>query len=95
MHRHDIPIYYDPRIPFAHKVSTLTGGPQSPFSVRHDSRNQIYFLRKHFSPWVVAANVAWIRFKNRIRLLMGKDDAPIAALRKQAILEGLRMPLAN
>lgn len=88
-----ISILYDPRIELAHKVSALTGGPQSPFSVRHYSRNQIYFLRKHF-PWpIVMANVVWIRFKNRMRVWLGLDSPDVAALRRDAIEEGLRMPV--
>jgi GT2 family glycosyltransferase len=89
--RAGIPIHYDPGLILLHKVSTLTGGETSPFSVRHYSRNQIYFLRKYFSPAVVAANIFWIRFKNRIRLLTGRDDAAIAEIRVQAIVEGQQM----
>lgn len=93
LNQRKIPIYYDPRISFAHKVGSLTGGPQSPFHVKYYSRNQIYLLRKHFSPAVVAANVAWIRVKNRIRLWTGRDDPASAALRRTSISEGLRMPV--
>jgi GT2 family glycosyltransferase len=91
--RHGVPILYDPRVTMAHKVHSLTGGQMSAFSTRYDSRNQIYFLRKHFGPGVVQANLAWIRMKNRLRLLLGRDDEATAGLRRKAIAEGLRVPL--
>lgn len=89
--RHGIAVYYDPSIELTHKVSSLTRGPQAPFSVRYYSRNQIYFLRKHFSRPVVWINVALIRLKNRVRRWLNLDDAASATLRRAAISEGLRM----
>lgn len=93
--RKRIPIQYEPRVTLAHKVHSLTGGQLSPFSVRHYNRNQVYFLRKHFSPTVVKTNVALIRIKNRLRRALGLDDAATSALREKSIVEGLRMPVGS
>jgi GT2 family glycosyltransferase len=88
-----IDVYYDPRIDLKHKVSALTKGPQGPFSVRHYSRNQVYFLRKHFAAPIVSLNLGMIRLKNRVRRWTGLDDSVVAGLRREAIAEGLRMPI--
>jgi len=93
LNRHHIPIMFEPAVSLAHKVSSLTGGAQTPFSARHYNRNQVYFLRKHFPPLVVHANILWIRLKNVARRALQLDDAAIADVRVKAIAEGLRMPL--
>ena len=42
-------LLYVPKSLVWHKVSTSTGGALSDFSLRYMSRNQIYFILKHFS----------------------------------------------
>lgn len=93
--RAGIKITYDPSIVMLHKVSALTGGQQSDFSVYYYSRNQIYFLRKHFPLSVVAFNLTAIRAKNWLRRHLGLDDSVAATLREKAIRAGLLMPVKH
>lgn len=94
LRKRGIPIHFYTAPLLAHKASQLTGGAQSPFSIRFYSRNQVYFLRKHFPRAVVYACLASIRLKNRLRKLLGLDSAEEARLRRAAVAEGLSMPLS-
>lgn len=47
MRAHGLRVAYDPAAVVEHKVSTLTGGAKSPFSLYYLNRNRIYFIRKH------------------------------------------------
>ena len=93
MKRAGLRLLYVPRITVAHKVSLSTGGEQSPFSIRHYQRNQIYLLRKHFGYWVLALQLPVVVAKVMLRLLLGKDRPAQAALRLRSIVEGIRMPI--
>ncbi|MFM0505052.1 glycosyltransferase family 2 protein [Paraburkholderia caffeinilytica] len=42
-----IAIHYVPQSVVLHKVSSSTGGGQSPFSLRYVNRNRLYFIRKN------------------------------------------------
>src|SRR5450830_241418 len=42
-------IYYWPDGEIWHKVSSSTGGGESPFSIYYGTRNRLYFIRKNFS----------------------------------------------
>jgi GT2 family glycosyltransferase len=46
--RHGYKIRYQPDITVLHKVSSLTGGSESPFSIYYSNRNRIYYIRKNF-----------------------------------------------
>jgi len=93
LNRHGVQISFDPSLTMKHKVGSLTGGELSPFAEHHYNRNQVYFLRKHFSPLVVRANVAVVRLKNLARRALRMDDAKMARIRRTAIAEGLKMPI--
>lgn len=42
-------IWYEPNLSLQHKVSTSTGGLESDFGLRFNTRNKIYFIRKFMS----------------------------------------------
>ncbi|OAQ38792.1 hypothetical protein A5893_12140 [Pedobacter psychrophilus] len=46
--RHGYRIKYLPNLCISHKVSSSTGGNESPFSVYYSNRNRIYFIRKNY-----------------------------------------------
>ena len=93
MKRAGLRLLYDPRITLAHKVSLSTGGEQSPFSIRHYQRNQIYLLRKHFGTGTLLAQLSIVVAKVLLRLLLRRDRPAQAALRLRSIVEGIRMPI--
>ncbi len=45
--RHNIQLWYTPATVLYHKVGSLSGGENSPFFVRHNTRNHVYFLLKN------------------------------------------------
>lgn len=47
MNRHGMNFVFTPRIVVSHKVSALTGGPLSVFTLYYTNRNRIYFIRKN------------------------------------------------
>lgn len=51
-------LYYVPTAKLWHKISSSTGGTDSPFHIKMYSRNKVYFLLKNFGaysmPWVAA-----------------------------------------
>lgn len=72
-----------------HKVSSLTGGEDTPFSIRMWHLNQLVFLRKHFGRLAVALQVPLIFLKILFRFLRGRDRLANTRLRWRATLEGL------
>ncbi len=50
--RAGLKLYYTPTTRLLHKVSTLTGGEQSRFSLYNGIRGHVYFVRKHYN-WFV------------------------------------------
>lgn len=74
-----IETFYTPKAFLYHKVSSLTGGLASPFVIFYNTRNRVYYIRKHFDPlskfwflscfqlyivWKYALRAKWIEFKN-------------------------------
>jgi len=86
-------IKYLPGAKVFHKVSSLTGGAASPFTMRYCTRNRIYFIRKHL-PAIPAAFWAATYYGYLLsRYLMRMDKKSAWTLKRAAILEGLKMPL--
>ena len=51
-----------------HNASTLTGGRDSPFTIRQSAKNKVFFIRKHYSSpikdiWIILYWIElWLRF---------------------------------
>lgn len=93
LRRAGVPIHMYTGAVLAHKVSKLTGGARSPFTIRYVSRNQVYFLRKHFPQSLARLCVVSIRLKNLVRRLIGMDSKEELRMRQAAVTEGWNMPL--
>jgi len=48
LRRAGLRLHYEPSCIVEHKVSTSTGGDDSPFSIYYMNRNRVYFARKNF-----------------------------------------------
>lgn len=46
-----IHVWYDSSLILYHKVSSLTGGTKSDFTVYHSTQSKIYFIKKFYSGW--------------------------------------------
>lgn len=86
-----IRVRYAPDAVVQHKVSTSTGGGESPFTVYYSNRNRIYFVRKNFTglrKLVALAYAVLTRLPNAARL-----PSPIAAKLWQGVRDGFAMPV--
>ncbi len=89
--RSGIVFYYEPSVHLTHKVSSLTGGANSPFSVRFGTRNKTYFIGKHFGArllWLalLAHEAGWL-----FRALTGRESWETYRIRQTSVRDGLRM----
>jgi GT2 family glycosyltransferase len=89
----ELKFYYFPNAVLFHKVSSLTGGVESPFVMRYMIRNRIYFIRKHISflmrlLWLILLQVWFF-----MQILSRKWSLKKFHLKQQAFWEGLNLPL--
>jgi GT2 family glycosyltransferase len=85
-------LLYAPDAILFHKVSALTGGAQSDFTIRYDTRNLVYYTRKHFRSF----SSLWLgvhALRLLLRYLVGRDRWRTLGPRWRAFREGLAMPL--
>ncbi len=85
-------LIYLPHCKLFHKVGSLTGGEQSPFSIRYGTRNRLFFLLKHFGllitvPWLIVCQIIWTA-----TYMSRKRDRSWYNIKQAAFLEALRMP---
>jgi len=85
-----VPILYAPGIVVAHKASSLTGGATSDFSIFQYHHNQVYFVRKHFGPLMLAYTVPVMIIKGLLRVALRGDSWQQFRKRLQAMMAGLR-----
>tara|TARA_R110002033_G_scaffold96187_1_gene145095 strand:- start:12277 stop:13179 length:903 start_codon:yes stop_codon:yes gene_type:complete len=82
-------IRYLPSLMVNHKVSALTGGNTSLFSIYYTNRNRIYFILKNVHCIYKLTNLFYY-FSSRL-LVMVKATSSVRAKIKSAVLDGLRM----
>jgi len=86
-------IRYEPQAMVQHKVSTSTGGADSPFTLYYTNRNRIFFIRKNLrglQRGIALAYVLATRLPRALRL-----PRPLAARLWAGVRDGLKMPLAD
>jgi GT2 family glycosyltransferase len=84
-------LFYLPSAKLLHKASSLTGGPESDFSVRYRTRNQIYFMLKNLGFLRGLYYIPAFQIFLAIKLLTRKIDVSGFFLREKAFAEGLRV----
>lgn len=80
-----------PNAKLLHKVSSLTGGAESEFSVRMGTRNRIYMLSKFMGrvlalPYVGAFSIVYL-----VRRLLKQDSGAKHQLKQRSLREGFKM----
>lgn len=89
--RRGIRIWYVHSAVLWHKVSSLTGGADSPFIARMGTRNKVYFLKKNLG-LTIALVFCLVYFPYLLqRSLRGQDEWSRFFLKCRSLLEGIRM----
>lgn len=88
--RAKISAFLIPEAKLWHKVSSLTGGRRSDFTLYYGSRGRSLFLRKHFgavqgAAWAIVYSIFY-----PIRSLFGRDSWHQARVRVRGILDGYK-----
>lgn len=86
-----VPLWYDPTPTLYHKVSSLTGGETSDFSVRICTRNKVYFIRKHYSApaavfWLIVYQLSFLG-----RFLSKRDNLSTYKKKQRSFRIGMNM----
>jgi GT2 family glycosyltransferase len=89
--RANIRAFLVPEAKLWHKVSSLTGGSRSDFTLYYGSRGRALFLAKHFGAlqgaiWALVYSIFY-----PLRSLLGKDSWRQAAIRVKGILNGYKV----
>lgn len=91
LHQSGFRLLYDPRVTVDHKVSSSTGGQESPFTVFHMTRNRVYFARKNLSGLQRASALAFIVLSRLYRAI--NMPKPLAAKLRAGLRQGFEMAL--
>lgn len=82
---------YLPDCTMRHKVSSLTGGTISSFTMRYCTRNRVYFLRKNLPAFWASFWIAAYHLYLYLRFVLGRDSRQIWSLKKMALAEGQKL----
>jgi hypothetical protein len=89
-HRSGIRLVYLPSARLLHKVSSLTGGRESDFSLRYYSRNEIYFLLKSLPWWKLCFYLPMVQVRVLARqLLSGRSWVTLWKIQR-SLWEGVK-----
>lgn len=86
-----IRVRYLPIAVVLHKVSSSTGGRNSPFSVYYTNRNRVYFIRKNLQG--VQKAIALIYFLLTRLLQFGRMPPKLASRGLRAAMDGFKMKI--
>lgn len=82
-------MYYLHYCSLLHKVSSLTGGDQSDFSLRYLMRNRIYYMKKNITQPLAWIWIFIIQFLLFVKLFIRKDTVNEYSIKQKALKEGL------
>lgn len=83
--------YYLPNLSLYHKVSALTGGDESTFGLYMQSRNTIYFLKKHFPIPALLWGLLGQQLYLWARLFAAYDKLSSFRTKQRGFRDGLKM----
>jgi GT2 family glycosyltransferase len=84
-------LYILPEAKLLHKVSSLTGGAESRFSVEMGTRNRAYMLAKFLGRFLAVPYVAGLSLVYLLRRLRGRDNGERHSLKQSSLRAGFRM----
>ena len=89
--RAGIRMAYTPRTKLLHKVSSLTGGKQSRFTIYYATRNRVYFVRKNLNPLLSAYYLFISELYFICLFITGREHWNIFLYRQKAFRDGLKL----
>jgi len=87
--------YYVPSGLLYHKIGYSTGGQESSFALTYCSRNNAYFLCKHFSLLARLPLLLYFPVRTLWRLLRGKDSMSTFQIKMKSYAQGLTVPTGS
>lgn len=91
--RAGIRFYYLGKPTLYHKVSSLTGSSEGPFSLRYMTRNRVLYLRKHTSGLTLVKWLGFTQLQIFRDLLNGSYKFAGFMIKQRAFLEGLKLKI--
>jgi hypothetical protein len=82
-------MFYTPRARIFHKVSALTGGSKSPFSIRYNARGHVYFMLKNLGVMRCLFYLPALQLRMCMKVLLGSMSWNEFLLRQRAFFEGV------
>jgi GT2 family glycosyltransferase len=87
--RAGLKLYYLPSARLFHKVSSLTGGTESDFTVRYCTRNYIYFVFKNLGFWLGIYHLLNYQLRLLVKLILRRVSIAKFVIQQKALAEGL------
>jgi len=84
-----VKLIYLPGNVMYHKVGGLTGGQESTFSIRFNTRNRVYFLIKHFGLLRSLPVLLFYQAIFAVRFLTGRLSRREYGIKQKAVIEGI------
>jgi GT2 family glycosyltransferase len=93
MNIHGIRVRYLPSAVVLHKVSSSTGGGNSPFSVYYTNRNRVYFIRKNLQGVRKAVALAYFLLSRLPQF--GRMPSKLASRGWHGVMDGYKMQIPS
>lgn len=84
-------LFYLPSCTLFHKVSSLTGGVESKFTLRYCTRSRVYFILKNLGKLEALLYLAELQVYFLARLLLRADTFEIFRWKQKAFFEGVQV----
>lgn len=82
-------LYYTPQARILHKVSALTGGSTSPFTIRYNARGHVYFMLKNLGLLRCLFFLPALELRTLWKFIVRRISYQELVIRQRAFLEGI------
>jgi hypothetical protein len=93
--RAGLKMFYTPRARIFHKVSSLTGGNNSPFTIRYNARGHVYFMLKNLGVLRCLLFLPALQLRMVMKLLFRSISWEEFVIRQRAFFEGISVWLSR
>ena len=93
--KHNIRFWYDPQGLLYHKVSSLTGGNESDFTLQYGMRNKVYYALKNFGPLRATCCLFVYLLISLLKALLGRDSGRVFLMKLRWYFKGIKLYLST